>query len=211
MGSTSGTYCHAVREDGKKKGLLYLGTEHGVMYSPDAGKTWKSLQQNLPTVPVHDLVVKGDDLVVGTHGRSIWILDDLTPLRQTTERDPQQDRASVPGPARDAAGADLGAPTTGFTRQARTVRTRRPGRRSGSSSAKDFKGEAKIEILDAKGTVIAKASGKFGDKPADCNQRKRMMTSTAPKPRKLEPKPGLNRFVWDLTHDGATPIPGAAG
>ena len=79
------TFCHAIREDPKKKGLLYLGTEHGVMYSPDAGKTWKSLQQNLPTVPVHDLVVKDNDLVVGTHGRSIWILDDLTPLRETTD------------------------------------------------------------------------------------------------------------------------------
>ncbi len=68
-GLDAGTHCHAIREDGKKKGLLYLGTERGVMYSPDAGKTWKPLQLNLPTVPVHDLVVKGDDLVVGTHGR----------------------------------------------------------------------------------------------------------------------------------------------
>src|SRR4029079_2225760 len=79
------TLCPAIREGGKKKGLLYLGSERGVMYSPDAGKTWKSLQQNLPTVPVHDLVVKGDDLVLGTRGRSIWILDDLAPLRLTTD------------------------------------------------------------------------------------------------------------------------------
>src|SRR5262249_45022541 len=75
---------HAVREDPKRKGLLFPGTEQGVAYSPDAGTTWKQLRLNLPTVPVHDLVVKDNDLVVGTHGRSIWILDDLTPLREMT-------------------------------------------------------------------------------------------------------------------------------
>ena len=57
--------------------MLYLGTERGVMFSPDDGATWQPLQLNLPTVAVHDLAVKDDDLVVGTHGRSIWILDDL--------------------------------------------------------------------------------------------------------------------------------------
>ena len=72
---------HVVREDPKKKGLLYVGTERGVVFSGDDGKTWQSLQLNLPTVPVHDLIVKGDDLVVGSHGRSIWIFDDLTPIR----------------------------------------------------------------------------------------------------------------------------------
>ena len=81
-GLDSGTHCHAVREDPAKKGVLYLATEDGVMFSPDAGKTWKSLQLNLPTVPVHDLQVKGDDLVLGTHGRAIWILDDLTVVRE---------------------------------------------------------------------------------------------------------------------------------
>ncbi len=74
-------YLHAVREDPKKKGQLYLGTERGVMFSTDGGQTWRDLRLNLPTVAVHDLVVKGDDLVVATHGRSIWILDDLRPVR----------------------------------------------------------------------------------------------------------------------------------
>ena len=78
-------YLHSVREDPAKRGQLYLGTERGVMYSPDDGKTWKSLRLNLPTVAVHDLVVKGDDLVVGTHGRSVWILDDLQPVRELNE------------------------------------------------------------------------------------------------------------------------------
>jgi len=66
--------------------LLFVGTEKGVSYSPDDGSTWKELRLNLPTVAVHDLVVKDDDSSVGTHGRSIWILDDLTPLRSGRRR-----------------------------------------------------------------------------------------------------------------------------
>ena len=75
-------YLHAVREDSKRKGLLYVGTERGVAFSTDDGANWQQLKLNLPTVAVHDLIVKNNDLVVGTHGRSIWILDDLTPLRE---------------------------------------------------------------------------------------------------------------------------------
>src|SRR5439155_1015803 len=77
-----GAYVHAVREDPKRKGLLYAGTELGVFVSFDDGARWQPLQLNLPVTPIHDLVVKDDDLVVATHGRSFWVLDDLTPLRQ---------------------------------------------------------------------------------------------------------------------------------
>src|SRR5262249_25254627 len=62
--------------------MLYAGTEQGVAWSADDGATWKQLKLNLPTVAVHDLVVKENDLVLGTHGRSVWILDDLTPVRE---------------------------------------------------------------------------------------------------------------------------------
>jgi len=75
-------YVHAVREDPKRKGLLYAGTEHGIYVSFDDGAHWVSLQLNLPTAPVNDLIVKNNDLAVATHGRSFWILDDLSPLRQ---------------------------------------------------------------------------------------------------------------------------------
>src|SRR5262249_1989333 len=73
---------HVVRVDPEQAGFLYAGTERGVVAPPEDGKTWQSLQLNLPTVPVHDLRVKDGDLVVGTHGRSLWILDDLTPVRR---------------------------------------------------------------------------------------------------------------------------------
>jgi photosystem II stability/assembly factor-like uncharacterized protein len=75
-------YLHAVREDPARQGLLYAGTERGVSFSVDDGATWQPLKLGLPTVAVHDLRVKNDDLVLGTHGRSIWIFDDLTPIRE---------------------------------------------------------------------------------------------------------------------------------
>src|SRR5262249_31695046 len=74
-------YLHSVREDPKHKGLLFAGTERGVIFSHDDGASWRELKLNLPTVAVHDLVVKDNDLVVGTTGRSIWIFDDLTAIR----------------------------------------------------------------------------------------------------------------------------------
>src|SRR5450631_3452371 len=81
-GIPDGVFVRAVREDPKKKGLLYAATERGVYVSFDDGAHWRSLQINLPITPVHDLVIKNDDLVVATHGRAFWILDDVSPLRQ---------------------------------------------------------------------------------------------------------------------------------
>ena len=75
-------FTRVIREDPKRPGLLYVGTETGVYVSFDGGASWQSLQLNLPVCPVHDLLLKDDDLVVATHGRSFWILDDVTPLQQ---------------------------------------------------------------------------------------------------------------------------------
>ena len=77
-------YLHAVREDPARRGLLYAGTDRGVAFSTDDGATWQPLKLGLPPVAVHDLRVKGNDLVLGTHGRSLWIFDDLTPIRAMT-------------------------------------------------------------------------------------------------------------------------------
>ena len=75
-------FCRVIREDPERPGLLYLGTELGLYVSFDGGLRWQSMQGNLPVSPVYDLVVKDTDLVVATHGRSFWILDDLSRLRQ---------------------------------------------------------------------------------------------------------------------------------
>ena len=90
-GIPDGAYVHAVRQDPKRKGLLYAGTETGVFVSFDDGTNWQRLQLNLPMSPIHDLVVKDDDLVVATHGRSFWVLDNLTPLRQVSANFAQTD------------------------------------------------------------------------------------------------------------------------
>jgi hypothetical protein len=78
-------FARSIREDHQKKGLLFLGTENGVYVSFDAGESWESLQLNLPVTPIRDLVIKNDDVVLGTHGRSFWILDDIAPLRELNE------------------------------------------------------------------------------------------------------------------------------
>ncbi|HSL20005.1 MAG TPA: hypothetical protein VK886_00620 [Vicinamibacterales bacterium] len=78
-------FARVIREDPVRAGLLYLGTERGVYVSFNAGESWHSLQRNLPGVAVHDLLVKDNDLVIGTHSRGLWILDDVTPLRYLTD------------------------------------------------------------------------------------------------------------------------------
>lgn len=80
-GIADGHFARAIREDLEKPGLLYLATEHGVYISFNDGANWQSLQLNLPDTPVRDLVLKNDDVVLGTHGRGFWILDDIRPLR----------------------------------------------------------------------------------------------------------------------------------
>ncbi len=81
-GIPDNNFCRVIREDPARQGLLYVGTELGIWVSFDDGASWQSMQCNLPVSPVYDFVVKDDDLVVATHGRSFWILDDLTQIRQ---------------------------------------------------------------------------------------------------------------------------------
>jgi photosystem II stability/assembly factor-like uncharacterized protein len=82
QGIPTGSYVHVVREDPARRGLLYAGTETGVFVSFDDGDRWQSLKQNLPICSVRDISVARGDLVIATHGRSFWVLDDLSPLRQ---------------------------------------------------------------------------------------------------------------------------------
>ena len=202
-----GTHCKVVREDPKKKGQLYLGTERGILYSPDAGKSWKPLQLNLPTVPVHDLQVKGNDLVVGTHGRSLWILDDLTAVRNwapVLKSKPLHLYAAQPAIKWNTAG---GGDITSHHR--------------GSSSSnpdsgvvvwyhltRAVKGELLLEIRNTEGKIVAVGKGK-PKKDGEEDEEDDDEDEAQKKERKLAVKLGLNKFVWDLTHDGAETIPGA--
>ena len=132
----------------RRKGMLYAGTERGVVFSADDGKTWQTLQLNLPTVPVHDLVVKNDDLVVATHGRSLWIFDDLTPIR-------------IFGPAIAAKPVNLLPPSPATRwRHHGTVGAPWPRRQPPAGAVlhlwlKDKpKARPKLEILDADGKLV---------------------------------------------------------
>ena len=91
----SGSFARVIREDTKKPGLLFAGTESGMYVSFDDGDEWQSLELNLPTTSCRDLVIHGNDLVVGTYGRGIWVLDDYSPLRQITPATAQIGRAHV--------------------------------------------------------------------------------------------------------------------
>jgi hypothetical protein len=213
VGLDAGTHCNAVREDPKKKGQLYLGTERGIMMSTDAGGSWASLQLNLPTVPVSDLQVKDNDLVVGTHGRSIWILDDLTVVRNWKPAN-----ADKPAHLYDVQPATKWAIGAGAVFPNRTVNTKNPD--YGAVVWYHLKDEPKedvtLEVLNATGKVIAKAEKKAKKadtsrdrEGADSDEEDEDEDSQDKKARKMSADKGLNKFVWDFTHDGADTIPGA--
>lgn len=205
-GLDAGTNCNVVREDPKKKGQLYLGTERGIRMSADAGKTWQCLQLNLPTVPVTDLQVKDNDLVVGTQGRSLWILDDLTPVREWKPEVKEQPAHLYP--VQPTTKWALG---SGRLTADRTATTDNPdyGAVVWYHLKDEPKEDIKLEVLNAAGKVIAKAEKKAdkasGDEGADDEED----DEDEPKARKLSAEKGLNKFVWDITHDGADTIPGA--
>jgi hypothetical protein len=199
-GIPDGAYVHAVREDPKRKGLLYAGTELGVFVSFDDGAHWQPLQLNLPVTPIHDLVVKDDDLVVATHGRSFWVLDDLTPVRQVNAQSGQAD-------------VILYQPQTALRlHYPEEFDKRQPvGDNPPPGAIVDYyfkttpKEEVSLEILDASGKAVRHISNKEkneGEQPPEWPDRvERVKTIPA--------NEGMNRFAWDLRYDDPIQIPGA--
>jgi photosystem II stability/assembly factor-like uncharacterized protein len=194
------TYLHAVREDPAKKGQLYVGTERGVAYSPDDGKTWSALKLNLPTVAVHDLVVTGDDLVVGTHGRSIWILDDLQPLRELSATVTQAPVHLFP--VADATRWRLG----GGSWASEHARFSNPpyGAAIYYFLKEKAKGDVKIEILDREKRLVRTLSSvprepDYSSEDDDPEEFKKAALATAA---------GVQVAVWDLSWEGARKIKG---
>ncbi len=170
------SFVRVVREDPKRKDLLYAGTETGVYYSLDGGAHWHSLQLNLPVVPVTDLTVKNGDLVAATQGRAFWILDDVTPLHELS--------------------ATAATETAQLFTPADAVRTRRAGfGRAPSGTGQNPPAGAlvdyalasaqpvTIEFLDASGAIITGFKSTEHSGPAAT--------------------PGVHRFVWDLRYPDA--------
>jgi photosystem II stability/assembly factor-like uncharacterized protein len=199
-GLPEGSFVHAVREDSVKRGLLYAATETGVFVSFDSGRHWQSLQLNLPRSPVHDLVVKGDDLVIATHGRSFWILDDVTPLREVEA-------------AAAAHTVYLYKPETGYRLYYPDQVDARPpaGQNPPAGVLIDYylpsaaTGPLSLDIVDASGAVVRHVSSV---KPQEVAQPPEWPDQVHPADT-LPAAQGMNRFVWDLRYDDPVQIPGA--
>ena len=187
------SYVHAVREDPQRRGLLFAGTETGIFVSFDDGAHWQSLQLNLPTTPIHDLVIKGDDLVAATHGRSFWSLDDIAPLRQ---RDEKAANAEV-HLYQPAAAYRLRGPAFIISGGAAGVGANPPTGAILDYSLKTApKDELTLEILDAQGKLVRRFSSR---KPEAAEAPSEFPGLQAPS-EQLPTEAGLNRFVWDLRY-----------
>jgi photosystem II stability/assembly factor-like uncharacterized protein len=194
-GIPAGGVTNVIREDPKRRGLLFAGTEQAVYVSFDDGDHWQSLRLNMPATSIRDLVIKDDDLVVGTHGRAFWILDDITPLRQV-------------GPATLAAEAHLFAPAPAW-RVRWNVNTDTPlppdepaGENPPDGALVHYylktapRGPVTLEILDAGGGLVRRYSSEDRPDPIDdIGNVPRYWIRPTPI---LSREPGLHRFVWDL-------------
>ena len=199
-GIPDGAFVHSVRQDLKVKSLLYAGTELGVYVSFDDGAHWQPLQLNLPVTPINDLVVKGNDLAAATNGRSFWILDDVTPLRQVTPQIAQADvvlyQPETAHRMHYPEGVDKHGPV---------------GLNPPNGALIDYylktepKDEVTLEILDAQGKVIRHLSSREKNKneqPPEWPDLER--------PSNLIPaQAGFNRFGWNLRYDSPVATPGA--
>ncbi len=210
-GIPEGEFVRVVREDPARPGLLYAGTETSVYVSPDAGASWQSLRLNLPVTPIHDLLVKDDDLVAATHGRSFWILDDLTPLHGLTA-DATSDAVHLfeprptiralnmlgktdpfrIGPGKNYWIAIGAAATFEEVETPEGVTERRfldAGHNPPEGAAITYhlreasQDGATITFLDAEGREVRKFCG-------------------------LPAEAGMNRFMWDMRHEGPRQAPG---
>ena len=188
-GIAAGHYVHVVREDPVRANMLFAGTEHGMYVSFDNGASWQPFNRNLPDVQVADLVVKDNDLVIGTHGRSAYIMDNITPLRQLNPRLVAQNVVLFK-PADAARGLDQSVAVTYYLKE--------PAKK------------VTLEILDANGKVLrtftgtpdtARARAGVGGDDDDDFPRGN------PNPR-VPVRAGTNRFQWDMRSQPATTFPG---
>ena len=202
-------YVNGIREDPAGKGLLYAATELGISVSFDDGDHWQSLQQNLPAVSVRDLVVHGDDLVIATHGRGFWILDDITALRQMDEH---------------AAGSDelLFKPTTAIRMNPENFTgtpfpVEEPKAKNPPEGAIiDYylrsapQGEVRLEIFDARGELVRRYSTAQRIQAGPRRGSQAIADVWIPAPPQFTGRAGMNRFVWDLRYGTGGPqvIPG---
>ncbi len=181
----------AVREDPVKDGLAYAGTEHGLFVTFDGGQRWQSLQLNLPITPVADLRVHRNDLVVATQGRSLWILDDLTPLHQAASV--TRAAASHLYKPRDAYRLQVGGGGAGGVENAPDELPN--GALLHYVLGSPATGEVVLDLTDAGGRVVRT----FTSDTAKSRERQQPALKTVA---------GMHRLVWDLTYPGPRQVKG---
>jgi photosystem II stability/assembly factor-like uncharacterized protein len=172
------SFVRSVREDPKRKDLLFAGTETGVYYSLDGGAKWQSLQLNLPVVPITDLTVKDGDLVASTQGRAFWILDDITPLEAAGDPATAAVRLFTPRDAVRVRRAGFGRAPVGAGQN--------PPSGAIVTYSLDSAQDVTLEFLDARGTIVRSVSSKDRNGPTG--------------------KPGMHRYVWDMRYADAQGI-----
>jgi photosystem II stability/assembly factor-like uncharacterized protein len=189
---------NTVREDPQRRGLLFAGSETAVFVSFDNGDHWQSLRLNMPATSIRDLVIHNDDVVVGTHGRSFWILDDITPLRQLTAAVTNRD-------------SYLFAPQVTY-RVKRNVNTDTPlppeepvGKNPPDGAIinyflqEDSKTPITLEIFDIRNELVRRFAS--NDQPEQINEKDYAVPGYWYRPPQiLSSKAGLQRFVWDLKY-----------
>jgi photosystem II stability/assembly factor-like uncharacterized protein len=181
-GIVSGDFARSIREDTVRRDLLYLGTERGIYISFDGGTRWQPFRLNLPVTPVHDIAVEKNDLVIATHGRGFYVLDDIEPLREIRP-ETAQSAAFLFKPA-DA--------TRGVTPANIDYYL--------SNASPDLK----LEILDASGhTVRAFTAGALDPRATPADDE-----GPPPPGRSVPAQKGLNRFVWDMRAAPSHDFPG---
>jgi photosystem II stability/assembly factor-like uncharacterized protein len=197
-GIPAGGASNVVREDPIRKGLLFAGTEGSVYVSFNDGDDWQPLQLNLPHTSMRDLAIHGDDLIVGTHGRSFWVLDDITPLRQLS--------AEVAGSS-----AFLFAPQDAIRfRWNRNTDTPLPpetpaGKNPPDGAIIDYYLNAEssqpvtLEVFDAQNHLVRRYSSTDKPKPMEKIAAENPIPMYWVRPAQiLSAGPGMHRFVWDL-------------
>ncbi len=194
-------FTHVIREDPNRRGLLYAGTERGIHVSFDAGENWQPLQLNLPVTPIHDIAVQGRerDLVVATHGRSFWILDDLTPLYQLNDNLARsevilfkpRDSYRMGGFSFDRPGLAIGKNPPGGVVVYYYFK-KKP----------QLKDSVRIEFLDDQGRLVK--SFRHREEKAASDQAP-LAQDEGPN---LAADSGMNRFVWDMRYADAASLPG---
>lgn len=192
-----------VREDPVRKGLLFAGTDSRVFVSFDDGEHWHPLTLNLPATPITDMEIHGDDLVISTYGRGLWILDNITPIRQLT-------------PEVLSAAVHLFTPAMALrvrwdTYQDTPLPIETPtGQNPPDGVSLDY--YLRTSVAEAPSITIRDAAGNVVRKFTGAAQEPQLPPANVPEywfatPRSVERTPGLHRFVWDLRYDAPQTLP----